>query len=103
MEVLQCLHHPTFSRNMVGGGVILLVDLVVQVVEEEVVSVFNLVLLEQVISFPGHSWNYATATGGGTGGRVLVVNPSPGGGGGGDLVVLMETHIEMHLVVDLVF
>ena len=55
MEVLLCLHHQLSQPLLLVEVVvvlILLVDLVVQVVEEEVVSVFNLVLLEQVIHSP---------------------------------------------------
>ena len=52
MEVLLCLHHQLSQPLLLVGVVVVLVvlvDLVVQVVAEEVVSVFNLVLLEQVI------------------------------------------------------
>ena len=52
MEVLLYLHHQLSQQLLLVEVVVVLVvplDLVVQVVAEEVVWVFNLVLLEQVI------------------------------------------------------
>ena len=52
MEVLLYLHHQLSQPLLLVEVVVVLVvllDLVVQVVAEEVVSVFNLVLLEQVL------------------------------------------------------